>query len=248
MWSTLNAVGIRATDLDTTTILQLNSTTAFFGAVNGVFLPAVVLYLLHLRGNVLRGMKGNTVAPIASRFWKRILDWSWVILTFIFYMAQLGYRESWTNKMLGSIITQDIFQQYLNITYGLAHTVTALYFLLCLNVFVSLVVHFVQSKNAQAGNPVTTRLLILAAPFFMIRAIEAVVIDIILSVATLTTSSNDALVIAEIIIQGTCEIMILIALLSTMILPNVQWAAQKAEVSIMEHGGTPMQQQHQHQQ
>lgn len=78
-----------------------------FGAVADVFLPTVVLYLLHLRGNVLRGVKGNTITPIASRLWRRILDWSWVILTFLLHMVVLGYQAAWRNNTLNSGVTMD---------------------------------------------------------------------------------------------------------------------------------------------
>lgn len=65
--------------------------------------------------------------------------------------------------------------------------------------FISLIVHFVQSKNAQARDPVTMRLLILAAPFFLIYAIESVAVDIIINVKTPVILDIDMLNLAGII-------------------------------------------------
>lgn len=241
----LGALSMRAPVIETSTQLRLSSASSFLGAVQDVFLPAVILYLLHLRGNVLRGVKGDTVRPIASQLWKRILDWSWVILTFIFCMVLLGYQANWYNNLPGSMLTEDLFQRYINVSHGLVYTITALHFLLCLNVFVSLIIHFVQSKKAQARDPVTTRLLILAAPFLMVYAINSVATNIIFNVAPITATFDvEAFVLAEIIILGICGIMILVALLTTMLLSNVQWTAQKGE-TLMEHGGAPVQQQQQ---
>ncbi|KIM29001.1 hypothetical protein M408DRAFT_329040 [Serendipita vermifera MAFF 305830] len=237
----LSAVSMRSLVIDNITKLRLSSASSFLGAVQDAFLPAVILYLLHLRGNVLRGVKGNTVTPIASQLWKRILDWSWVTLTFIFYLVLLGYRANWYNNLLSSMLTEDLFRQYVNISRGLAYTIDALRFLLFLNVIVSMIVHFVQSKNAQARDPVTTRLLIMAAPSFMIYAILSVAVDIILNVAATTATFNiEAFILAATIIMGICGIMILVALVNTMLLPNVQWTPQKA-VTPMEHRGALVQ-------
>lgn len=242
----LGAISVRATIDDIIRALQLISATSFFGAVADVFLPTVVLYLLHLRGNVLRGVKGNAIIPIASRLWKRILDWSWAILTFLLHMVVLGYQAAWRNNMLNSDVTMDQIHQFININNSIIHGIVALKFLLCLNVFISLIVHFVQSKHAQARDPVTMRLLILAAPFFLIYAIESVAVDIIINVKTPAILDIDMLNLAGIIIHGICRTVILIALLTTMLFPNVQWKAKKAGMP-MEEGDISVQQQQQKQ-
>lgn len=151
----LGAVALRAPIIDNIIMQQINSATTFFDAVVDVFLPAVVLYLIHLRGKVLQEVKGNTITPVALQPWKHILELYLIASTFILYMVQLGYRADWITSKFVHPPTDDLFQQYLDVSHSLSHTITALHFLLCLDVLVSLVVHFVQSNDAGARDPVS---------------------------------------------------------------------------------------------
>lgn len=56
--------------------------------------------------------------------------------------------------------------------------------------------------------------------------------------ATINTPYIDTFSLTEIAINGTCRTMILMALLSTMLPPDVQWTAQEAEISMEQGSGS----------
>lgn len=234
------AISVRVDILDNVVASQVSSAISFLAAVDEAFRPGVVLYLLHMRGDVLRAIKGGTITPVASQLWKKILDWTLVSLTFIFYVAMMGVRASWNERSNNFDLTEDEFWQFYEASKALGHVVIAFIILLCIDVFASIIIHFVQSKNAQASDPVATRLFAMAAPFFLIYALESLIIDI--AVYTVDGYDPDSVNLADLIIAGACKMLILLALLVTMTLPNVPWTAPNTGASVA-YPGAPMQQQ-----
>lgn len=133
---------------------QVSTALAFLDAVQAAFLPAVILYLIHLRGGVLRVVKGNTASPLASKIWKRILDWILVILTFVFLLARMGIIATLYAGVDNMTLTVHQTLQLVDTSISLGHTWIAFAMLLYGDIVVSLIVHFIQSRRAQASDPV----------------------------------------------------------------------------------------------
>ena len=76
----------------------------------------------------------------------------------------------------------------------------------------------------------------IAAPFVAVYALEAFIADIIVAVSY--EYDPLSLTLAEVIIDGTCKVVIIAVLIVTMRLPNVQWTAQQTGPPI----GAPVQQ------
>lgn len=152
MW----AISTRVDIIDTVIQAQVNSALQFLNGVQSAFLPAVILCLIHLRGGVLRASKGNTISPLASQLWKRILDWVLVALTFIFAIAQMGVIATLYAAFEDGSLTDDQSIQLFDASVALGHTFIAFQTLLYVDVIVSLIVHFIQSRRAQSSDLVRT--------------------------------------------------------------------------------------------
>ncbi|KIM29003.1 hypothetical protein M408DRAFT_23220 [Serendipita vermifera MAFF 305830] len=215
------AVSVRVDTLDSDVATQVSSAISLFAAFVEAFLPGVVLYLLHMRGDVLQTVKVNLIMPLASQLWKRIMDWSLVSLTFIFYVAMIGVKAA-GNELSGIfVLTEDEFWQSYETSQALSHVIIAFIILLCLDVSVSIIVQFMQSKKARARDSVAG-LLTMTIPLFIIYALESLITYSV--VFTVENYDPDVVNLADVIVSGACK-----------------WAAPKT-VAPMAYEGALMQQ------
>jgi hypothetical protein len=136
-------------------MMESNVVTAssFFWDVDAAFRPAVVLYLLHQRGDILRAGNANTITPLSTHIWKRVLDWVLTALAWIMYTAAMG-----TIASLDAAYYNDTFYDYDTLenlrlaSRGLGQTGFALVILLVINLVVSTVVQFIQGKSTKSND------------------------------------------------------------------------------------------------
>jgi len=144
IWQVLYAVYLRtSTILDRPTLISIYTAGTFFVYLDTAFIPAVVLYLVHQRGDILRAVRGNTTAPLATHLWKRILDWALTGLTFVMAIAAMGVYSDYLNSLVLAL-----HRTYLD----LGHAAVAFATLLCIDVFISVIVQFVQGKDTQPAD------------------------------------------------------------------------------------------------
>ena len=114
------------------------------------FQPGVVLYLAHQRGALLRASR--EITPFPSQIWKKIADWVLVAITFLISIASVLNSAFYYNaRYNGSLQTSE---DYVQANRGLSHAIVAISILLAINVVVSVIVLFVQGKQARWNDQV----------------------------------------------------------------------------------------------
>jgi hypothetical protein len=118
----------------------------FFYEINLSFLPAIPLYLLHLRGSVLSTEQGKTFNPLMSQLWKRILDWVLVGVTYILLLSEFCLLVHDTTILFNDLdyVAWSSRQQTRLTFYHIVEAVTLLAYL---NVIISSTVMASQLKN-----------------------------------------------------------------------------------------------------
>lgn len=133
------------------------ATVQFFWVVDTAFRPAVVLYLVHQRGNVLQAIENYTRIPLSTQLWKRILDWVLVALAFVAYIGWMGtittYRTIYNNPGTES---HDQGGGIFRAALGLAQAGLGLTVLLCINVVASLIIQSVKGDSPTMRDLVST--------------------------------------------------------------------------------------------
>ncbi|KIM34029.1 hypothetical protein M408DRAFT_18990 [Serendipita vermifera MAFF 305830] len=161
LWYLLYGILLRLRDdiLDSLTSNQINA------AINGLwtmvvaFQPAAVLLLLQQRGSVLQASRGNTISVFSSLLWKRIVDWVLVVITFIMYIAYVGNYAAYLAGVESGSYSTSKYYAYLAASKGLSYTGTAFVLLMFLDVIITSIVLFIQSKRAQWTDPVKSNFL-----------------------------------------------------------------------------------------
>jgi len=153
----LAAIVTRAADnLSASDANSLNFAAEFFFNTNAAFKPAMVLYLIHVRGDVLRAIKGNTTSPLSTQIWKRILDWVLTGLAFVMFTGAMGVSATQVAEY--SNYDYDTFEQLYQASLGLSQTGLAFVVLLIITLVVSVIVEFSQGKRIPTNDLVRKRL------------------------------------------------------------------------------------------
>jgi hypothetical protein len=127
--------------------------STFFWDVDAAFRPAVVLYLLHQRGDILRAGKSNAITPLSTHTWKRVLDWVLTALAWVMYTGAMGAIASLdVTYYNGAFYDYDTLENLRLASRGLEQTGFALVILLVINLVVSTVVQFIQGKGTNPGD------------------------------------------------------------------------------------------------
>jgi hypothetical protein len=134
----------------------LLSAANFFGDTDGTFRPVVVLYLLHVRGDVLRALKGNMTSPLSTQTWKRILDWALTALAWVMFTASVGVSATQLAEFANG--DYDNLEQLYQASLGLSQTGLAFLILLIIILVVSVIVQFLQGKGIPTADLVRKRL------------------------------------------------------------------------------------------
>jgi phage-related holin len=156
LYNLLAAILTRADTLD---YIQSNSifiAAEFFGNVDFAFRPAVVLYLIHVRGDVLRAL--TATSPLSTQVWKRILDWVLTVLIWVMLTASMGVTATKFAAVANG--TWDFTQSntFYQISLGLGQTGLAFLILLIINVAVSVVVQYIRGGGPQRSDLVRQKL------------------------------------------------------------------------------------------
>jgi hypothetical protein len=158
VYSLLDAILTRLGGLTLLNGNALNSAAVIFLNFDVAFKPAVVLYLIHVRGDVLRAVKGNTTSPLSTQIWKRILDWVLAALAFIMFTGAISVTTAQLAEFDSGNYDQDYLQQLYHASLGLAHTGIAFVVLLVVTLTVSVIVQFIQGKGTLTNDLVRKRL------------------------------------------------------------------------------------------
>jgi hypothetical protein len=68
--------------------------SAFLFEIEIAFRPALVLYLLHVRGSILRETyQAKGFRPLMSKLWKRIFDWAFILINCIAGIMLIAYTH-----------------------------------------------------------------------------------------------------------------------------------------------------------
>ncbi|PVF98006.1 hypothetical protein CPB86DRAFT_873778, partial [Serendipita vermifera] len=127
-------------------------------------LPAVCLYLLHLRGDSLRTSQGTMFNPLMSRRWKKILDWVWIGLLYFLYVLYFSLDTRSTDGYNHQQIDLDTSLQLWRQSVDLEHVVVAFRIVAYLIVIISSAIMFMQVKKQGIVDPAIKRLFMGASP------------------------------------------------------------------------------------
>jgi hypothetical protein len=153
LYNVLAAVLTRVDFPDFMTASNVITASSFFGNVDAAFRPAVVLYLLHQRGDILRAGKANAITPLSTYIWKRVLDWVLSALAWIMYTAAMGATASLNAAQYGGVFYNYNTSKNLRLaSRGLGQTGFALVILLVINLVISTIIQFVQEKGTKPGD------------------------------------------------------------------------------------------------
>jgi hypothetical protein len=155
LYNLLAALYTRVRYLNSRTASNLIPASTFFWNVDAAFRPAVVLYLLHQRGDVLRAVKANTITPLSTYIWKRVLDWVMAGLAWVMYTGAMAAAASRMANFYGINWTRLYYA-----SRGLGETGLTLMLLLIINLVVSTIVQFIQGKDTKSGDLVRNPLII----------------------------------------------------------------------------------------
>lgn len=223
----LNALDYRLDILDDIAENSLYTAVTFFWSVDAPFRPMVVLYLLHGRGDILRAVKARTMIPLSTYLWKRILDWVLTALAWVMYIAEIGVTATRLDDIYGAYYYPRQSAALLRAGVGLGNTGLALTLLLYINLIVSTIVQFVQGKGT-SGDLVTSRLLKVIVPLFVLYTIEVLAFNIYSQVTTFELDGLYTFDLVNVIIDGGLTAAITSALILTMTIPGVHWTPETA--------------------
>jgi hypothetical protein len=136
------------------TVNSISFVDDFFYFINSAFLPIVPLSLIHVRGSALRSSQGTTFDPLMSRKWKKIFDWALVGLNYILsivYFSLLVYRISAFNH---DEIDEETDDKLATHSTRLYDAILAFKLASCLDVIISSIIMFVQTKKQSLTDPV----------------------------------------------------------------------------------------------
>jgi hypothetical protein len=125
------------------------------------FMPAIPLYILHIRGGIHQAAQGNAFKPVMSQPWKRIVDWVLTGFLYIFCIVNFAIATSSNISYYNDTISSDTYYQLYKARQGLSHTVYSFLELQYLNVIVSAIVMFNQLRGRKIKDAVHTFLRLL---------------------------------------------------------------------------------------
>ncbi|CCA73928.1 hypothetical protein PIIN_07881 [Serendipita indica DSM 11827] len=205
----------------------LNAFNWFVVNIDTAFRPAVCLWLVHLRGNLARKVQ-NAPQPWVSQFWKRILDWSLVAITYLLETWSMGVTAHAYAQDDSGQMNSDRFWAYIDMNRGLRFTILTFILLLAIDIIVSFIALKVVQKRMNFIDPITTRLLVAVLPFVAIYFIQSLVVTVYPEGRSMTLEEFYGLELAGVILSGLCRVGIICGLLSTMTIPDAVWAPGQA--------------------
>ncbi|KAG8825422.1 hypothetical protein FRC17_008662 [Serendipita sp. 399] len=199
------------------TSLNLSTVTGFLYDVILSFLPLIFLWIGHLRGlissSVVTGSASRNNSFVSST-WKKILDWSFVIVVLALSVAYSALATHVNNMNFDRELTTTEQLNYRNTLTGLNRAVEAFFILFLINVVVTLICLKVAQKRAKIADKVVTLLLSVSVPFLILYALEMLVAEIYSSTQLFYDAASFAL--ALVIIEGTVHFMAFMGLILTM--------------------------------
>ncbi|KAG8821339.1 hypothetical protein FRC17_009849 [Serendipita sp. 399] len=214
LWSIL----LRVESMSSQTATNINALTSFLFCIDTAFRPAVLLWLVHIRGQTTYRVLGKQAKLWVTQFWKRIVDWSLVAITFLFGISAMAVYAQYRQMRLQ--LTSAAINNYIKAYNGLSWTVIAFSTLLSINVIVSLVTLKVSQGRAKITDLVIHRLVIAAIPFIALDVFMDLFVNIYTEVALLTLEKYYGVNLASAILSGIARVGIIGVLLSTMKLPQ----------------------------
>ncbi|KAG8822407.1 hypothetical protein FRC17_009567 [Serendipita sp. 399] len=199
------------------TSLNLSAVAGFLYDVILSFLPLIFLWIGHLRGlissSVVTGSASRNNSFVSST-WKKILDWSFVIIVLALSVAYSALATHVNNMNFNRELTATQQLNYRATLTGLNRAVEAFFILFLINVVVSLICLKVAQKSAKIADKVVTLLLSVSVPFLILYALEMLVAEIYSSTQLFYDAASFAL--ALVIIEGTVHFMAFMGLILTM--------------------------------
>ncbi|PVF97996.1 hypothetical protein CPB86DRAFT_826115 [Serendipita vermifera] len=186
----------------------------FLFEVDVAFRPAVVLYVIHVRGAILeRSLGKGTFRPAMSQLWKRIFDWIFAIISYIVWMIFVGYNHYIIVHPPQSTVQFNKYNDTRRHIIEAASSVSIVFYVI---VIVSSIIMAVQIKSRKLTDSVIKRLLF-TIPFFLLFMGERLVTLIFPRVRS--SYNTYALNLALIIVQGVARTGIGAVLLLTVMCP-----------------------------
>ncbi|KAG8858832.1 hypothetical protein FRB91_009236 [Serendipita sp. 411] len=199
-------------NMPTDVYLKTMMSSAFICDVSRALGPAVILWLLHIRGQVFGNSKPGYTSSNSARIWKRGVDWSFVAITFIALISFHAYNLAKNLELVYHGINYETYLEYQKIMTRMRHATTALIFLLAINITGAVLLLRVTQKRAKYSDPVVTRLLVAAVPFVLLAAVVWLIFDIVHAVARIYNQEGN---ISFVILDGLAQVGTLTAIAST---------------------------------
>ncbi|KAG8858829.1 hypothetical protein FRB91_009233 [Serendipita sp. 411] len=216
------AINLRVDSMSRTTSNNLAGLTDFLYSVEVSFTPAVLLWLLHIRGRMTFQALGKQSKPFVIQFWKRIVDWSLVGIFLLFNIAITGIYAQYRTLYYSNRLSDQGADNYVKAFTGIKWTILAFSLLLCIDIISSYIALKVSQSSARIVDPVITRITKVALVFVFIETFMDMFVRIYVAKADIYTLIDkiNYLYLASAIIQGIARATIIGTLISTMKMPH----------------------------
>ncbi|PVF97995.1 hypothetical protein CPB86DRAFT_399124 [Serendipita vermifera] len=194
--------------------------SAFLFEIEAGLRPALVLYLLHVRGSIIQKMnQANAFRPLMSELWKRVFDWAFISMNCLIGIALIAYTHyTFTHPAVSEVRASDYHDFRLDLSRACAGLRIVSYMLVVL----SCMVMSAQLESRKLVDRVVNRL-VATIPFFLLLIVDRLIALVLLSGGDDQISLTFEL--ASVIMQGISRVGITMLLVWTMKLPNVPWTA-----------------------
>lgn len=232
----LSAILLRgASGMSSSLMHNLDAVTSVLWNINSAFQPAVCLWLVHLRGRLTGATQAKSAKPWVSHFWKRIVDWSLVAITFILGISTMAIVANGWTLYDGRQISDGQLFEIIAVSRQLNYAVFTFGLLLSVDIMVSLIALRMSQKRVSFTDPLTTRLLVAVLPFVILGFIQSLAALIYQETTLKYAIDVNVYYVYNLVITiigGVLTMGIIWGLLSTMTMPNVLWVAGAAPSSL----------------
>ncbi|CAG7849709.1 SubName: Full=Uncharacterized protein {ECO:0000313/EMBL:CCA71556.1} [Serendipita indica DSM 11827] len=193
--------------------LALYAVNGFLWDFDIAFEPAVCLWLIHCRGELVTTSQFVNATPWVSQRWKRIVDWSLAALTFIIAITMTSVLLRAKVMRNEPRFNVNLYLYYLDVGRNLKFAVVGLGVLLLINVVISLIALKASQSRGRFVDRITTRLLFIVLPFVILGITQSLAFTIYREINPSIGAIFDLVVVVT---GGICRIGTIGGLMATM--------------------------------
>ncbi|KAG8818684.1 hypothetical protein FRC17_010745 [Serendipita sp. 399] len=209
-------------------IVKVQMSAALIFDFGRASMPAVILWLLQLRGQAFGESLSGYASPPRARFRKRLMDCVLVVSTFIILVAFHMFNFTKTLEFIQGRRNYPAYQDAQN-SLRMRHVISALMVFIALYVTASVTMIKVALKRAKTTDLVVNRLLAAVVPFTLAAAFTWFFFDIWFTV----NHFNPWINLAFAILDGLSHVGVIAAIISTISLQPQKTASAESSSNLV---------------